>query len=59
MNLSRSAELLRRLIAYPTISRTPNLGLIQHVAGLLEAAGIPCTIVSNDASTCANLFAST
>jgi acetylornithine deacetylase len=59
MTLSRSAELLRALIAFPTISRTPNLALIEHVARLLGAAGIACTIVKDDASTCANLFAST
>jgi acetylornithine deacetylase len=59
MKLGRSAELLQQLIAYPTVSRTPNLALIHHVAGLLEAAGVPCTIVTNDAGTCANLFAST
>ena len=59
MTLSRSAELLKALIAFPTISRTPNLALIEHVAGMLGAAGIACTIVRNDAGTCANLFAST
>ncbi|MBB2932945.1 acetylornithine deacetylase [Paraburkholderia silvatlantica] len=59
MPLSRSAELLKTLIAFPTISRTPNLALIEHVAGLLGAAGISSTIVRNDAGTCANLFAST
>lgn len=59
MPLSRSAELLKTLIAFPTISRTPNLALIEHVAGLLAAAGIRSTIVRNDTGTCANLFAST
>jgi acetylornithine deacetylase len=59
MSLSRSAELLKALIAFPTVSRTPNLALIEHVAQLLGAAGIPSTIVKDDAGTCANLFAST
>lgn len=59
MTLSRSAELLKLLIAFPTVSRTPNLALIEHVAALLGAAGIASTLVRNDAGTCANLFAST
>ncbi|SAK93347.1 acetylornithine deacetylase [Caballeronia hypogeia] len=59
MTLSRSAELLRTLIAFPTISRTPNLALVEHVADMLGAAGIACTLVRNDTGTCANLFAST
>ena len=59
MPLSRSAELLKALIAFPTVSRTPNLALIEHVARLLDAAGIGSTIVKNEAGTCANLYAST
>jgi acetylornithine deacetylase len=59
MTLSRSAELLKALIAFPTVSRTPNLALIEHVARVLGAAGIACTIVKDDAGACANLFAST
>src|SRR5262245_35910937 len=59
MALSRSAELLKTLIAFPTISRTPNLALVGHGSVLLGAAGIRSTIVGNDAGTCANLFAST
>lgn len=59
MRPSRSTELLKTLIAFPTISRTPNLALIEHVAGVLGAAGIACTLVRNETGTCANLFAST
>ncbi|SAK50272.1 acetylornithine deacetylase [Caballeronia ptereochthonis] len=59
MTLGRSADLLKALIAFPTISCTPNLALIEHVAGVLGAAGIACTIVKDEAGTCANLFAST
>lgn len=59
MTPGRSAELLKALIAFPTISCTPNLALIEHVAALLGAAGIACTLVRNDTGTCANLFAST
>lgn len=59
MPLTRSAELLKALVAFPSVSRTPNLALIEHVARLLDAAGIACTIVRDDAGTCANLFAST
>ncbi|OZI37236.1 acetylornithine deacetylase [Bordetella genomosp. 10] len=57
--LSRSADLLKELIAFPTISRTSNLALIAHVAALLEGAGIACEWVKDEAGTCANLFAST
>ena len=41
MPLSRSAELLKALIAFPTISCTPNLALIEHVAGWARAHGSP------------------
>ncbi|QXE07267.1 hypothetical protein BJG93_36265 [Paraburkholderia sprentiae WSM5005] len=44
MTLSRSAELLKALIAFPTISRTPNLALIEHVARL-------CQVAAEDAGT--------
>jgi hypothetical protein len=37
--LSRNVEMQKALIACPTISRTPSAAMIEHVAGLLGAAG--------------------
>lgn len=55
----RSLDILERLVAFETVSRTPNIALIDHARGLLEAAGIGCTLVENEDGTNANLFAST
>jgi len=37
--LTRSVEILADLIAFETVSRTPNSALLEHARGLLEAAG--------------------
>lgn len=55
----RSLDILERLVAFETVSRTPNIALIDHARGLLEAAGIACTLVESEDGTNANLFAST
>jgi acetylornithine deacetylase len=53
-----SIELLRKLIAFPSVTLTPNADLIAHVQELLEGAGIASTLVADpqDATRC-NLFA--
>lgn len=53
-----SQDLLRTLIGFPTVSADSNLALIQHVQGLLEAAGIACRLVLDESRRKANLFAS-
>lgn len=53
-----SQDLLRTLIGFPTVSADSNLALIQHVQGLLEAAGIACRLVLDESGRKANLFAS-
>jgi len=58
MESSRSIELLTELVAYPSVSLSPNIALIRHVEGLLAAAGIVSSIVTDDSGTRANLFAS-
>lgn len=54
-----SLDLLRELIAFPSVSLTPNADLMARVQALLSEAGIASTVVSDpqDASRC-NLFAS-
>ena len=42
-NLS-SFEILEKLISFPTISRTPNIELINWVANLLNSYGVKSTI---------------
>lgn len=52
-----SVEILEKLIAFDTVSRTPNRSLIDYVRGLLDQAGIESILVEDDASHCANLYA--
>ena len=62
MNASLSCDslgLLRELIAFPSVSLTPNAGLMQRVQDVLGAAGIASERVADplDPTRC-NLFAS-
>ncbi|WP_425403692.1 acetylornithine deacetylase [Hwanghaeella sp.] len=52
-----SVEILEKLIAFDTVSRTPNRSLIDYVRGLLDQAGIESILVEDDAGHCANLYA--
>ena len=52
-----SVEILERLIAFETVSRMPNIALIDYLRALLEDAGIPCRLVESDNGANANLFA--
>jgi len=49
---------VRRLVAFPTITRGPNHDLIDDVRSRLEALGAPCHLTWDDSKTKANLFAS-
>lgn len=55
-----SLDLLRELIAFPSVSRTPNADLMAHVQALLRQASIATLIVADpkDPTRC-NLYAST
>lgn len=53
-----SVAILERLIAFPTVSLTPNDGLIAWVRGLLEDRGVPCRIVGTADGQRSCLFAS-
>ena len=55
-NLS-SIEILEKLISFPTISKTPNIELINWVSELLGSFGIRSTILRNEDGSRANLFA--
>ncbi len=57
--MATSIEILEKLIAFKTVSRTPNIELIEYVRGLLEAAGVGCRVLENETGTNANLYAST
>lgn len=52
-----SVRILERLIAFPTVSRDSNLGLIDYVAEMLDANGVACQILHNEDGHKANLFA--
>lgn len=57
--MTSTPQILSRLIAFPTVSKDSNLDLMTYVRDLLQSAGIPCTLLPNDAGTKANLFATT
>lgn len=58
MSSSHTRQYLERLVAFPSVTLTPNVALIEWVQGLFQARGIPCTLVHSDDGTRANLFAS-
>jgi acetylornithine deacetylase len=51
------AEILRRLVAFDTVSANSNLALIDWVADYLKGYGIATSLTFNDARDKANLFA--
>ncbi len=55
--MTRTIEILDRLIAFPTISRTPNVALIDLARQILETAGASCQIIEHPSGTRANLYA--
>ncbi|AVB18079.1 MULTISPECIES: acetylornithine deacetylase [Pseudomonas syringae group] len=55
----RALEILKRLIAFDTVSSEPNMALIEYVRELLASKGIESLIVKDDTGKKANLFAST
>lgn len=54
----RSLELIRRLVAFPTVSRDSNLALIEFVQAQLAPLGARIRLTWDDARGKANLFAS-
>lgn len=55
--MSRARELLEQLVGFPTISRTPNIELIDFVEQTLRTEGIDCHRVMSADGRNANLFA--
>jgi acetylornithine deacetylase len=53
-----SAEILDRLISFPTVSRDSNLALIEYVRDFLAARGIAARLYMDVAGRKANLYAS-
>ena len=56
-HITKTKELLRKLISYPTISADSNLDLIQFIANYLEDLGAEVHIDQNEDGKKANLFA--
>jgi acetylornithine deacetylase len=54
---NETVELLRALVAYPTVSADSNLAMIDHLAGRLEAAGARVEIFHDETGRKANLWA--
>ena len=55
--MTSSLEHLERLIAFPSVSRDSNLGLIAHVQGFLEGLGVSSLLVHSEDRRKANLWA--
>ncbi len=55
----RALEILKRLIAFDTVSSESNMALIEYVRDLLAGKGIESLIVKDETGKKANLFAST
>jgi acetylornithine deacetylase len=55
--LNDSIELLRELVAYPTVSSGGNLGIVDNLAGWLESAGARVEIFHDETGQKANVFA--
>ncbi|MGB0410063.1 MAG: acetylornithine deacetylase [Pikeienuella sp.] len=55
--MTRTIDLLDTLIAWPTVSRTPNIALIEHARDVLQAAGATCQIIAHESGERANLYA--
>lgn len=53
----RSIQILRDLIAFPTISADPNRALISYCEGLLRGLGAEVTVIGEDTGHKANLYA--
>ena len=55
---TRALDILKRLIAFDTVSSESNLALIEYVRELLASKGIESLIVKDESGRKANLFAS-
>ncbi len=55
--VATTLDILERLIAFPTLSRTSNRPLISYVTGLLDSAGIGWSLIESPDGTRTNLFA--
>jgi len=55
--MSQSIKILKHLVSFNTVCRTPNMELIDFARHHLEEAGVSCQVLKNEAGTNANLFA--
>ncbi|GKY88447.1 acetylornithine deacetylase [Sinisalibacter aestuarii] len=55
--LTDTIELLRELVAYPTVSADSNIALVENLAGWLESAGARVELHHDETGQKANLFA--
>ena len=52
-----TADILARLIAFDTVSRNPNMDLMDYIKGLLAEVGVEARLIPNSQGTKANLLA--
>lgn len=53
----QSIDILEQLVSFDTVSRNPNMALMEHIALVLETAGIACTLLPDSTGNKANLYA--
>ncbi len=51
-----TVDILERLVAFPTVSRDPNLPLINWIRNYLADHGVASQLVNDDSGRKANLF---
>ena len=55
--IERTRDILRDLVAFPTVSADSNLALIDYAADLLRESGASASVMRDPSGTKANLFA--
>jgi acetylornithine deacetylase len=53
----KTVDMIKRLVAFDTVSRNPNLALIEFIQGYLAELGVDSELTFDDSRTKANLFA--
>ncbi|NKB62920.1 MAG: acetylornithine deacetylase [Gammaproteobacteria bacterium] len=56
--MTKTEQILQRLVSFPTVSRDSNLALIEYIKSYLDDLGIESTLIFNDGKNKANLYAS-
>ena len=56
--MTKTEEILSKLVSFATVSRDSNMDLIRYIEGYLRDLGVASTLLENEDKTKANLYAS-